>query len=64
MTCDSCGQKLNVSEDVLLEGEIESVLTAVRTLSLIFQSFSAMRKMTSVMPIVHHATVVRTQKNN
>lgn len=23
MTCDSCGQKLNVSEDVLLEGEIE-----------------------------------------
>lgn len=64
MTCDSCGQKLNVSEDVLLEGEIESVLTAARTLSLIFQSFSAMRKMTSVMLIVHHATVVRTQKNN
>ena len=23
VTCDSCGQKLNVSEDVLLEGEIE-----------------------------------------
>lgn len=23
MTCDACGQKLNVSEDVLLEGEIE-----------------------------------------
>ena len=41
-----------------------SALTAVRTLSLIFQSFSAMRKMTSVMPIVHHAMVVRTQKNN
>ena len=35
-----------------------SVLTVARTLSLIFQSFSAMRKMTSVMPIVHHATVV------
>lgn len=23
VTCDACGQKLNVSEDVLLEGEIE-----------------------------------------
>lgn len=63
VTCDSCGQKLNVSEDVLLEGEIECP-NCGENLEFDFQSFSAMRKMTSVMPIVHHAAVVRTQKNN
>lgn len=63
VTCDSCGQKLNVSEDVLLEGEIECP-NCGENLEFDFQSFSAMRKMTSVMLIVHHATVVRTQKNN
>ena len=63
VTCDSCGRSLMFPKMSFLKAK-SSVLTVVRTLSLIFLSFSAMRKMTSVMPIVHHAAVVRTQKNN